>query len=250
MSKKSEIRKLALELLEQIPDGIRYSQLVKMIQLNDHRFKKNTISGAIWNLDEVSAEFVYKPDRGLFKLIKYGDEYEEIDTKIKLNPNDKSTTKQIKEEDFYKSFADWLEKEIEECTKAIPLGGKVFNDKWGTPDVIGVRESKRGDIVQFPTEIVSAEIKTDSAGLITAFGQACAYKIFSHKSYIVIPSSSISDDITRLDALSRLFGIGLVLFDSKNVDEPNFEIRARALKHEPDMFFVNKNLKVISDKLF
>ena len=35
-----------------------------------------------------------------------------------------------------------------------------------------------------------------------------------------------------------------------NVESPNFEIRVRALKHEPDMFFVNKNLKFIEERLF
>ena len=32
-------------------------------------------------------------------------------------------------------------------------------------------------------------------------------------------------------------------------ETPDFEIRVRALKHEPDMFYVNKNLKYIEDKL-
>src|SRR6266849_6634974 len=53
-----------------------------------------------------------------------------------------------KEEDFYQPFADWLVNEMEECTKAIVLGGNRFRDKWGTPDVIGKRESKRSDIIQ------------------------------------------------------------------------------------------------------
>jgi hypothetical protein len=56
--------------------------------------------------------------------------------------------------------------------KAIPVGGNLFRDKWGTPDVIGVREPRKSDIIKFPTEIVSAEVKLDPAGLITAFGQA------------------------------------------------------------------------------
>lgn len=43
-------------------------------------------------------------------------------------------------------------------------------DKWGTPDVIGKRESRRSDIVKAPTEIISAEIKLDTRDLITAFG--------------------------------------------------------------------------------
>ena len=57
----------------------------------------------------------------------------------------------------------WSKNELEECTKAIPLGGNKFKDKWGTPDVIGIRKSKAGDILQMPTEIVSAEIKLDAA---------------------------------------------------------------------------------------
>jgi hypothetical protein len=54
-------------------------------------------------------------------------------------------------------------KELEECPKAIAVGGAVFRDKWGTPNVIGIREPKKSDIVKFPTEIVSAEVKIDLA---------------------------------------------------------------------------------------
>ena len=244
-----QIRKIAFELLENKPEGIRYSELGRKILENNSSFMPNTISGATWDLDIKFPDKVYKPDRGVFRLIKFK---EDVPTQPdQLSTATKTTTrKTIKEEDFYKPFADWLVNELEECTKAIGLGGNIFRDKWGTPDVVGVRESKRSDIIQFPTEIVSGEIKIDSNGLITAFGQACAYKIFSHKSYIVVPKDSQIEDITRLDTLSRQFGIGLILFDSTNVENPNFEIRVRALKHEPDMFFVNKNLKFIEDRLF
>lgn len=156
----------------------------------------------------------------------------------------------IKEEDFYDSFAKWLVDDLEECTKAISLGGNKFKDKWGTPDVIGVNTSRASDIIKKPTEIVSAEIKSDSNGLITAFGQACSYRLFSHKSYIVVPKNSSGEDLGRLDGLCQIFGIGLILFDPRNVSEPNFEIRVRALRNEPDMFYVNKNLKEIEDQLF
>ena len=82
------------------------------------------------------------------------------------------------EEAFYKPFADWLVNELEECTKAVPVGRNIFKDKWGTPDVVGVREPRKSDISKFPTDIVSAEIKLDSTGLITAFEQACAYLLY------------------------------------------------------------------------
>ena len=129
-------------------------------------------------------------------------------------------------------------------------GGNAFKDKWGTPDVIGIREPKKSDIIQFPTEIISAEIKLDSASLITAFGQACAYRLFSHKSYIVVPTDSPEDDIARLDTLGRIFGIGLILFNVSDPKTLNFEIRVRAAKHEPDMFYVNRCMKLIEDELF
>jgi hypothetical protein len=242
-----QIRKIALQILDNNPKGVRYSELSRKI-LELGNFNKNTISGATWDLDATYPDKVYKPDRGLFRLLKFK---ENVSTQPDEQPGLKqSKPKAIREEDFYEPFAKWLVNELEECTSAIGLGGNIFRDKWGTPDVVGIRESKRSDIVPFPTEIVAAEIKTDSAGLITAFGQACAYKIFSHKSYIVVPADSLYEDITRLDTLCRQFGIGLILFNNTNAEDPSFEIRARAVKHEPDMFFVNRNLKLIEDKLF
>lgn len=253
-TKTGQIRKIALQVLEDRPDGIRYSDLSRKI-LEHGTFNKNTISGATWDLDVTYPDKVYKPDRGVFRLLKYKEDFPTQPDQQLVVATTTTTTlalkkKSIKEEAFYKPFADWLVNELEECTKAIELGGNIFRDKWGTPDVVGVRESKRSDIIQFPTEIISGEIKTDSNGLITAFGQACAYKIFSHKSYIVVPNDSQIEDITRLDTLCRQFGIGLILFDNQDSEDPKFEIRVRASKHEPDMFFVNRNLKLIEDKLF
>lgn len=97
---------------------------------------------------------------------------------------------------------------------------------------------------------MSAEIKIDTRDLITAFGQACSYKLFSHKSYIVIPKESMEEDVARIDALCLIFGIGLILFDSSNSITPLFEIRVRAGKHEPDMFYVNRYMKLLERDLF
>lgn len=156
----------------------------------------------------------------------------------------------IKEQYFYVPFAEWIRDDLGECTKAIPLGGNKFKNKWGTPDVIGIRTSRHSDVIKSSPEIVSAEIKVNPSSLIVAFGQACSYKLFSHKSYIVVPIESPEGDINRLDALCRIFGIGLILFNSKVPGNPNFQIRVRAAKHEPDMFYVNNNLKLIEQDLF
>ena len=246
-----QIRQIALDTLANRPEGIRYSDLKREILKINSSFNPNTISGETWDLEATYPDQIYKPDRGVFRLLKFKENVAtQPDEQPTTTPSKTSKKKAIKEEDFYQPFADWLVNELEECTNAIGLGGNIFKDKWGTPDVIGVRESKRSDIIQFPTEIIVGEIKTDTNGLITAFGQACAYRIFSHKSYIVVPNNSQIEDITRLDTLCRQFGIGLILFDNQNVEDPNFEIRVRAIKNEPDMFFVNKNLKQIEDKLF
>jgi hypothetical protein len=162
---------------------------------------------------------------------------------------DKKIKASHKEEAFYQPFADWLVDE-EVCDRAISLGGAVFGGKWGTPDVIGKRDKRPGDIVEFPTEIVSAELKTNSNSLILAYGQACAYSVFSHKTYLVIPGASNKDDISRLSSLCELSGVGLVLFDTSSPENPGFSIRVSPRKQEPDRYFTNKNMGLIAKKLF
>jgi len=242
-SKREEIRNKALELLEKNPNGIRYSNLVRMISENFPKIPINTIHGSVWEIHRDFPDKVYKPTKGLFRHVKFKD------VEIK---EDKATENQILKEDlFYDRFAEWLKNETEEATKAIALGGNKFKDKWGTPDVIGIREPERDDIIKITTEVISAEIKTNSKDLITAFGQACAYKLFSNMVYLVIPKKSEEEDISRLDSLCLIFGIGLVLFDATNDKDPKFEIRVRPLKHTtPDIYYVNKYLKSVKKELF
>lgn len=241
-----QITKKTLEILDAKPEGIRYADLVRAISETNGLFKTNTIHGTVWNIDQRLGKLVYKPSRGLFRLTKFRDpETDQL--------KDELITKQvarIKEEEFYEPFADWLQNDMEDVTKAIALGGNRFRDKWGTPDVIGKRESKRSDIIQAPVEIVSAEIKPEVSQLVTAFGQACAYCLFSHKSYLVVPKQALQEEIARLDSLCQVFGIGLVLFDSSNPKDPDFEIRVRPRKQDPDLFYANKYMKLIEAEMF
>lgn len=244
MNKKSKqqiILEEILILLEKNKKGLKYSELRKKVA-SKHDISLNTIGSCIVNLEKLSDNEAYKVEKGFFRLSKYKEKYEE-----KFEQEIEET---IKEQVFYQPFADYLINELEECTRAIELGGSKFKDKWGTPDVIGVLEPKRSDPIKFLTEVVSAEIKIDTNSLITAFGQACAYKLFSHRSYIVVPKHSSPEDLSRIDSLCRLFGIGLILFNSKNKDNPNFEIRVRSIKNIPDMFYTNKYMKLLEDKLF
>ena len=153
------IKTKAFELLELHPEGLRYSELHKAVQAADPSFKANTISGSIWNLDSVFPERVYKPSKGLFRLTKHKPPESEVPetTQIAI-----PLAAKAKEEAFYLPFADWLVNEVEDATQAIPLGGNIFKDKWGTPDVVGKLESRRSDIIKGPTEIIAAEIKTET----------------------------------------------------------------------------------------
>ncbi len=207
-TKREKIITKAIEIIKSNPNGIRYSELIRKIQGEFPDIPENTISGTIWKLETQVAE-VYKPARGLFRHTTF-KELEINEEKRETPP----TVEKIKEEIFYQPFADWLVNELEECTKP-------------------------------PTEIVSAEIKIETGNLIRAFGQAASYKLFCHKSYIVIPRESPEEDIARLDASCRIFGIGLILYDISSPETPQFEIRVRGT--EPDMFYVNKYMKLVED---
>ena len=238
---KAQVVEKAFEILENSPEGVRYADLVRRVGALDSSFKPAAIRGNVFDLHVQHPDRVYKPYRGLFRLTKYRDpETDELKSeRVPKQP------KKFKEEEFYQPFADWLVNDVEECTKAISLGGNRFGPKWGTPDVIGKRESKRSDIIQAPVEIVSAEVKSDTNHLVTAFGQACAYCLFSHKSYLVVSNWAQNDEITRLDALCQVFGIGLVLFDPRDPEDPKFAIRTRALYKQPDLFYANRYMKLI-----
>ncbi len=234
----ARIREEAIRIIADHPEGIRYSDLQRQIHEIDGSFKMNTIAGSIYDLDDRFVE-VEKPSRGLYRM-------READADAVAAP----TTAAIQEEEFYLPFADWLRNDLEDVTKAIPLGGKRFRDKWGTPDVIGKRDSRPSDIVKSPIEIVSAEIKTNTNELITAFGQACAYCLFSHRSYLVVPAKATKDDLSRLDSLCQVFGLGFVLFDAECVDDPKFDIRVRPKRQDPDLHYTNKYMKEIESELF
>jgi hypothetical protein len=241
-----KVGETAVKLLKDHPDGLKYSDLVQKILEQNSDLNPNSVGTFTSGLEQYLPNVIYKPDRGLFRLIEFRENIGG-DLKEKLIP---VPINAVREVDFYKPFAEWLCNETEECTKAIGLGGNRFGGKWGTPDVIGKREPRPSDILKPHTEIVCAEIKTDSNQLITAFGQSCAYSLFSHKTYLVIPKNSPQDDISRLDALCQGFGIGLVLFDTASSENPGFTIRVRPKKHEPDMFYTNKFMKIIEAELF
>jgi hypothetical protein len=235
MTEAEKVYSICLSKLDENPAGLKFTELCQYAQAEDNSLRHGTIAGALTTLCQARADKVFKPERGLYQLLKYKN------TTIFAQVSSK---KKIKEEDFYEGFAGWITSEIEDCTIAKPLGGNYFGPKWGTPDVMGVLKQDSIDPYKTGIEIVSVEIKISADQLVTAFGQACSYKLFSHKVYLVIPADpNRKEEIARIDSLCYLFGIGLVLFNPDSVDNPKWELKHRAQKHTPDPYYVNQNIK-------
>ena len=61
----------ALGLLDENPEGLRWVDLALMIKKYDSSLHPKTVNGCIWKLTEKFPDKVYKPTKGLFRLLKY-----------------------------------------------------------------------------------------------------------------------------------------------------------------------------------
>ncbi len=61
----------AFELLEQHPEGLRWVELLSMIKESDPSFHPKTVNGCVWKLAEKFPDRIYKPSKGIFRLVKY-----------------------------------------------------------------------------------------------------------------------------------------------------------------------------------
>lgn len=244
---RSEIHQRALEVLESHPHGIRWSDLLRTVEASASETPHNSIHGGIHNLLTTRSSEIVKVARGTYQLAKFVEAEnatanisaaEVITTPVKAEV---PGTPALTEQDFYSSFAEWLE-ENDEATVAAPLGGSSLGGKWGTPDVIGVLKPRAQDVFKFEPQIVTAEIKAVSNQPVVAFGQAVAYRLFSHRSYIVVPNSTNSDDMNRLKSLCSIHGVGLVTF-ALNKDAPDYTVVIMPVNAAPDLFYVNSMLE-------
>jgi len=247
-----EIRQQAADILENELKGIRFSDLCKGIQARGPETNLNTIRSTVVAYISEHPDTVARPSRGVIILTKFSGQTgepksEEVTPEVTeaQGSDSEGHTTRLTEDMFYAPFAEWLVEESEVSVSHV-VGGAGFRSKWATPDVIGVYKAQPSDIVKFPMEITSAEIKVDPGSSVVAFGQACAYRLFSHKTYIVMPSEIAPADQDRLDALCEIYGVGLVLFDLK-LDEPNFRFVRKAQRFDPDMYYVNDFARKLHD---
>jgi hypothetical protein len=218
----------ALAIIKANPNGIRWADLMRAVSKDLPGENQNTIAGSLHHFANHLPAGVHKPDRGVYAFGQTA-------------PTEAAAINK-RETDFYQPFADWLVGDLEEATRAAPIGGNGAGGKWGTPDVIGLYQPRKTDPIQFTEEVVAVEIKIDANSLIVAFGQACAYKLFAHRVYIAVPRGSNSQDLKRLDALAGVVGIGLIKFNADDPQNPEFSVMVRAAKHEPDYFYTNEIL--------
>lgn len=190
-----------------------YGALVNELRCAFEQISVNTIHGAVWDLD------------GRFR---------------KRGTHLSAASASLAEEDFYQLFADWLVYDSRDCTIAVPLGGSRLTDPFGTPDVYGIVVDWKASGAY--GDIVSAEIKVSARSLMRGIGQALSYKLFSHKSYLVIPRPTREELAVHAELMAHRAGVGLVVFNHKDVDAPQFELKVAPEREEPpllDFFYAN-----------
>lgn len=245
---RKEIQADALAVLNQAVGGIRWSDLLRRVYADDPDTPYNSVHGAIHALLTTSRE-IAKVAPGIYQLLKYQEaqsnaavaEERAVAAEVVEIESSSREIVRLSEADFYKSFAQWLIEVAEEANEAAVLGGSMLRGKWGTPDVIGVLKPRVHDILKFEPQIVTAEIKIDPTQPVVAFGQAVAYRLFSHKSYIVLPTTTSEDDLARLKALCTIHGVGLVTF-TLDKDAPDYTTIVLPAQAIPNMFYANQML--------
>lgn len=230
---RKQIQKAAVEFLKTKESGTRWTDILRFVQEQTPETPPNSIQGAVHNLISNSSD-IEKVGRGVYRLVEFGQSSDG-----ETRGPDESASDGHSEADFYEPFAEWLTTVAGDANVAIPLGGNWLRGKWGTPDVLGVMKPLSDDLLKFDTQIVAAEIKKTPSDTVTAFGQAVAYRLFAHKSYIVVPNDTSADDTARLKALCSVHGLGLVTFDV-DPSRPEFEQHVAPVLGVPDMFYANR----------
>jgi hypothetical protein len=150
---RKQIKELAKSIIASNPGGIRSSSLVDQILQQNPETPANTIHGSVKDLEKQFPQEVGKPSRGLYTPIGT----KESDTVSAGSTEKIAPTTGVKVE----PFAEWIKNDLDEVTELASLGVGGLKSKWGTPDVVGTYKKLPGNVIEFPVEIASAEIKID-----------------------------------------------------------------------------------------
>lgn len=240
MSKKESIRKKALEILSrpENKNGIRFMTLLKKV-VSETGENENTCNGSLWNMPKELPDRVSKPYRGLL-ILKENEKF--LKDVVEQNFEPKPSSK-IHEDDIYQPAKDYLLSR-EECTHAVIIGGNMFGKKWGTPDILGTIRADSDAVYKPPLEIIAVEIKDEDYYPVEALGQAMAYKLFAHRTWLILPDDS---NLDRIEGIAISANIGLISF-SKEKDGFEFVTLNRPATGHPDFTEVNKKLEELKEK--
>jgi len=236
MSKKDEIIKKALEILSmpESKSGLRFATLVKRVS-SETGVNLNTCNGNLYNLPNELSDKVSRPSRGLF-ILKENEKF--LKDAVEELPEQKLDLK-LNEEYIYEPAKNYLLGNGE-CTHAVTVGGNSFRDKWGTPDIVGVIRADSDAVYKPILEIIAVEVKNEGYKPVEALGQAMAYKLFAHRTWLVLPDDEV--EIERIQGIAITANIGLVSFTRKGNDF-EFTILNRPTSGRPDLIEVNKMLE-------
>ncbi len=83
-------------------------------------------------------------------------------------------------------------------------------------------------------------IKNQALEIIKAHPEGIRYSELSRQIHEALPEMNVNTIAGSIWDLDMTFP----------VDDPGFDIRVRPLKHEPDMFYVNKYMKLVEKELW
>lgn len=125
---RQQIHERALRVLDSHRQGIRWSDLLRTIQAEAPETPQNSIHGAIHNLLTTRTSEIVKVARGTYQLAKYieADDFADQQPTYGIAAvsvaSEAGNVTAVTEQDFYGSFAQWLE-DNDEATVASVLGG-------------------------------------------------------------------------------------------------------------------------------
>ena len=195
-------------------EDIRIDALTKLLKVMYLRYGK--------------AEFAPK---ALEWLRDHGEPVPEIEFRIKGDEEIEY------ERQLYGKIAEWIvEEESLEGKDYVVQTGRLANPiKWGNPDVVIIQR-----IAGRPDRIIVAEVKNsqEARNLFEGFGQACAYKIFSHVQYLVVPMPEdrrIYDQLKKLCAKVQVkFAVFTFEGTEKTLDSIKIELKEGGKGEPPD----------------
>lgn len=218
-SYKSLIERITFKLIDSQEEGVSLQEIKRKVLTENSDISQHTIRFEVGQLAREYPDRILRKDRGVYGRAS--------DLPIQEYPTEREQeTDQKKEKPFYDPLVDFL-LDKEECEYSSVLGNNRVPGFWNTPDVIGTKRSPRSHLIQYTTELISAEVKyaDKQREIITGFGQAVAYKLFSNKVYLVIPSVALE---ARVIELCMNESIGLIKYDRTNPSKPRMDFVLRA----------------------